>query len=158
VNTFLWNILLALIWVAITEEFTGPNLVIGFVLGYLILGFAQATVATQSPYFRKVWQLVSFLVYFLQEMLLANLRVAYDVVTPTYYMRPAVVAIPLEAKTDVEITLLSMFITLTPGTLSLDVSTDRKVLYIHAMFAADPEALRREIKEGFERRLLELLR
>lgn len=157
-NTFLWNIFLALIWVAITEQFTGPNLVIGFVLGYLILGFAQATVAAQTSYFRKVWQLVSFLAYFLKEMLLANLRVAYDVITPTYYMRPAVVAIPLEAKTDVEITLLAMVITLTPGTLSLDVSTDRKVLYIHAMFAADPEELRREIKQGFERRLLELLR
>jgi multicomponent Na+:H+ antiporter subunit E len=157
-NTFLWNIFLALIWVAITEQFTGTNLVIGFVLGYLILGFARATVAAGSPYFRKVWKLVSFLAYFLQEMLRANLRVAYDVVTPTYYMRPAVVQIPLDAKTDLEITLLAMFITLTPGTLSLDVSTDRKVLYIHAMFAADPEALRREIKEGFERRLLELLR
>lgn len=157
-NTFLWNIFLALIWVAITEQFTGPNLVIGFVLGYLILGFSRATLAAQSPYFRKVWQLISFLVYFLQEMLLANLRVAYDVITPTYYMRPAVVAIPLDAQTDVEITLLAMFITLTPGTLSLDVSTDRKVLYIHAMFAADPEALRQEIKEGFERRILELLR
>jgi multicomponent Na+:H+ antiporter subunit E len=158
VSTFLWNIFLALTWVAITEQFTGPNLVIGFVLGYVILGFARATVATDSPYFRKVWQLVSFLLYFLTEMLLANLRVAYDVVTPTYYMRPAVVEIPLDAKTDLEITLLAMFITLTPGTLSLDVSTDRRVLYIHAMFAADPEALRHEIKQGFERRLLELLR
>jgi len=157
-STFLWNIFLAMVWVAITEQFTGTNLVIGFVLGYLILGFARVTVATDSPYFRKGWQSISFVVYFLKEMLLANLRVAYDVVTPTYYMRPAVVAVPLEAKTDVEITLLAMVITLTPGTLSLDVSTDRKVLYIHAMFAADPEALRHEIKDGFERRLLELLR
>src|SRR5690606_901199 len=96
--------------------------------------------------------------YFLKEMLLANLRVAYDVITPTYYMRPAVVSIPLDARTDLEITLLAMCITLTPGTLSLDVSTDRRVLYIHAMFAEDPDALRHEIKNGFERRLLELLR
>lgn len=157
-NTFIWNIFLALTWVAITEQFTAVNLLTGFVLGYLILGFARVSVATDSPYFRKVWQLIGFLAYFLKEMLLANLRVAYDVITPTYYMRPAVVSIPLDARTDLEITLLAMCITLTPGTLSLDVSTDRRVLYIHAMFAEDPEALRHEIKNGFERRLLELLR
>lgn len=157
-STFLWNIFLALVWAAITETFTGSNLLVGFAIGYVILRFARVAVLSESHYFGKGVQLIRFLGYFLKELLAANFRVAYDVVTPTYYMRPAVVAIPLDAQTDLEITLLAMFITLTPGTLSLDVSTDRKVLYLHAMFAEDPDALRREIKTGFERRLLELLR
>ena len=65
---------------------------------------------------------------------------------------------PLDAKTDAEITLLANVVTLTPGTLSLDVSPDRSTLYVHAMFLESPEALRRDIKEGFEKRILELLR
>jgi multicomponent Na+:H+ antiporter subunit E len=75
-------------------------------------------------------------------------------------MRPGVVAIPLDVQTDAEITLLANLITLTPGTLSLDVSTDRRVLYIHVMYIDndDVEAVRRKIKEGFERRVLEVLR
>jgi multicomponent Na+:H+ antiporter subunit E len=68
------------------------------------------------------------------------------------------VAIPLDVETDVEITLLANLITLTPGTLSMDISDDRKVLYVHAMYVDDPEALRAEIKNGFERRVLEMLR
>jgi multicomponent Na+:H+ antiporter subunit E len=157
-NLFLWNLLLAVIWAAITEKFSGVNLSAGFLLGYGILWFERSIIGQDSNYFRKIWQLVSFTAYFLKELLVANLRVSYDIVTPTLYMRPAVVGVPLAAKTDLEITLLSMLLTLTPGTLSLDVSTDRRVLYIHAMFAGDPDAVVADIKQGLERRLLELLR
>jgi multicomponent Na+:H+ antiporter subunit E len=75
-------------------------------------------------------------------------------------MRPGVVAIPLDARTDAEITLLANLITLTPGTLSLDVSSDRRMLYIHVMYIDndDLEEVRRKIKAGFERRVLEVLR
>jgi multicomponent Na+:H+ antiporter subunit E len=69
-----------------------------------------------------------------------------------------VIGIPLEAKTDLEITVLANLITMTPGTLSLDVSPDRKTLYVHAMYIKNPEALRFDIKENLERRVLELLR
>ena len=70
----------------------------------------------------------------------------------------AIVAVPLDAKTDAEITMLANLITVTPGSFSLEVSADRSVLYVHAMYVDDPETFRREIKNGFERRVLELLR
>jgi multicomponent Na+:H+ antiporter subunit E len=73
-------------------------------------------------------------------------------------MRPAIIAIPLDARTDLEITLLSNLIALTPGSLGLDVSDDRSVLYVHGMFVDDPDAFCRDIKDHLERRLLELLR
>jgi multicomponent Na+:H+ antiporter subunit E len=85
-------------------------------------------------------------------------RVAYDVITPSYYMRPAVVAIPLDARTDAEITLLANLISLTPGTLSLDLSADRRTLYVHGMFVRDRETFVRSIKHGLERRLLGVMR
>ena len=68
------------------------------------------------------------------------------------------VGVPLDATTDAEIALLANLVTLTPGTLSLDVSADRRVLYVHGMFVDDPDELRRAVKQGFERRVLELLR
>ena len=80
--------------------------------------------------------------------------------TPMSYVCPGVVAIPLDARTDVEIALLANLITLTPGSVSLDLSEDRRVLYVHAMYidGGDVEAYRHSIKEGLERRVLELLR
>jgi multicomponent Na+:H+ antiporter subunit E len=156
-NYFLLNILLALAWAALTGEFSPANLVIGFALGYGTL-FVVRRALGPSDYFLKVRQAIGFVLFFLWELILANLRVAYDVLTPRHYMKPRVIAIPLDVRTDAEITALAYFISLTPGTLSLDVSTDKRTLFIHAMYAPDADALRREIKQGFERRLLELMR
>jgi multicomponent Na+:H+ antiporter subunit E len=66
--------------------------------------------------------------------------------------------LPLDARTDEEITMLANLVTLTPGTVCLDVSEDRRTMFIHAMFVNDPDELRNEIKQGLERRVLELLR
>ena len=71
----------------------------------------------------------------------ANIRVAVDVATPASRANPGIVAVPLEARTDAEITLLSNLITMTPGSLSIDVSDDRSVIYVHSMFVDDPESL-----------------
>jgi multicomponent Na+:H+ antiporter subunit E len=156
-NFFFLNIALALTWAALTGNFDPPNLAAGFALGYGAL-FVVRRALGPTDYFLKVWQVIGFALYFLWELILANLRVAYDVLTPRHYMKPRVIAIPLDARTDAEITALTYLISLTPGTLSLDVSSDRRVLFIHAMYAPDADALRREIKNGFERRLLELMR
>jgi len=156
-SALVWNLILAFVWVAMTGNLTPVNLFTGFLLGYVVLLFSHRVVA-RSSYYRKIFDLAGFLLFFLWEMILANLRVAHDVITPTLYTRPGIVAIPLEARTDDEITLLANVISLTPGTLSLDVSDDRKVLYIHAMFIDDEQKLRDDIKNGFERRLLDVLR
>ena len=158
-KAFLWNLLLAFAWTIATGSFTIFNLLSGMAIGFVILWFAQRAVGT-SGYFSKVPQVVGFSVFYLWQLIKSNLRVAYDVVTPTNYMRPGVIAVPLEAKTDAEITLLANLITLTPGTLSMDVSSDRKTLYVHAMYIdhGDLEAAKREIKEGLERRVLKVLR
>jgi multicomponent Na+:H+ antiporter subunit E len=157
VNALLWNLLLALTWVAATGVFTFTNLTVGFILGFMVLFFTRRIVGAPR-YVTKVRQVIGLVFFFLWELLLANLRVAYDVLTPRHRMVPGVIAIPLEARSDSEITILSNLITLTPGTLSLDVSADRKVLYIHAMYIDDPESVRQKIKNGFERRILEVLR
>jgi multicomponent Na+:H+ antiporter subunit E len=154
---FLWHILLALTWAALTGIFTWNNVLIGFIVGYPVLFIAQRSMGS-TTYFHKLGYVLRFAVFYVWELILANLRVAYDVMAPTHRMRPGVVAIPLDAKTDVEITMLANLITLTPGSVSLDVSSDRRFLYLHAMYIDDVEEFRESVKNTIERRVLEVLR
>ncbi len=151
------NVLLALVWTAITGELSLGNLLIGFLLGYIILLFQQEVVG-ESTYYRKLPQLIGFTLYFVKEVIVSSLRVARDVVTPQHTARPGIIALPLDARSDFEISTLASVITLTPGTLSLDVSADRATLYVHCMFVDDPDEMKRSIKNGLERKLLEVLR
>ncbi len=154
---FLWHILLALSWAAITGLFSWSNVLAGFILAYVVLFIAQRAIGSYT-YFRRIDRVLRFAVFYVWELILANLRVAYDVMTPRHRIRPGVVAIPLDARTDAEITLLANLITLTPGSVSLDVSSDRRFLYLHAMYIDDVEEFRQSIKETLERRVLEVLR
>lgn len=157
-DLFIYNILISLLWTLLTGEVSVGNLTLGFVLGYLALTLLYPGAEKKASYFKKSMQFVRFSMTFIKELLVSTWRVAQDVVKPLPYMRPGVIGIPLDAKTDLEITMLANIISLTPGTLSLDVSPDRKTLFIHAMYVGDPDELRKEIKDGLERRLLELLR
>jgi multicomponent Na+:H+ antiporter subunit E len=156
-TVFAGNLLLALAWVAMSGTFSVPNFAVGFVLGYGVLFAARRAIGGTS-YFGKTRGAIGFVLFYAREVILANLRVAYDVVTPTHHMHPGIVAVPLDARTDVEITLLANLITMTPGTLSMDVSDDRSVLYVHGMFVGDPDEFAATVKHDFERRVLELLR
>jgi multicomponent Na+:H+ antiporter subunit E len=110
--------------------------------------------------FYKTPKIGALILFYLKELVMASLRVAYEVLTPKDHMKPAVVAIPLDAKTDLEITLLANFITLTPGTTSLAVSEDRSTLYVYNVYidktSKNNSVL--DIKNGLEKKLLEVLR
>jgi len=153
----LWNVLLALVWLALSGSFSGWNLLFGFVLSYGILAVLERNIPALRGYPQRLSHVAIFLFFFIQEMIRANLRVAFDILTPTVHMQPGVIALELEAKTEFEIMLVANFISLTPGTLSLDVSDDHRMLFIHAMFAQDEAALYASLKT-IERRLLDILR
>jgi multicomponent Na+:H+ antiporter subunit E len=155
---FLTNILLGILWLTLTGDFNFINFAFGIFIGYITLYLTQ--IQSDSQYFTKVPKVFSFIGYFIWALAKANIKLAYDVVTPYkhYHMNAGIVAIPLSAETDVEITFLANFITLTPGTLCIDVSDDRSVMYVHFMYFENEIEARRQIKEGFEKRLLEVLR
>ena len=156
---FLSNILLTLIWVFLTGEYNFNNFLFGFILSFIILWILSGLEDKSSKkYFKIVPRILSFFFFFIWELTKANIQVAYEVVTPKFNMKPGVVALPLDAKSDLEITLLANLITLTPGTLALDVSTDRSVLYVHGMYVENRQEFIEDIKQGFEKRLLEILR
>ena len=155
---FIYNILISMLWALLTGNVSIGNLTIGFILGYFALTLLHPATGAKASYFQKTMQFIRFALFFIKELIVSSYRVAKDVITPLPLVRPGIIGIPLDAETDLEITMLANLITLTPGTLSLDVSPDRKTLYIHAMYLVNADDLRKEIKEGMERRLLELLR
>lgn len=156
-TTLLLNTLLALAWIALTGTFTPTNAGIGFLVGFILLGITQR-VLPESNYFRKVPQVIAFVLFFAWKLIQANLRMVWIVLSPRMSIRPAVVAIPLDVRTYTEVTVLANLITLTPGTLYIDVSEDLCVMYVHTIFVDDLESFRRTIKDGFERRVMEVFR
>jgi multicomponent Na+:H+ antiporter subunit E len=154
----LGNVLLAVTWAAFQGELSLANLLVGQILGYLLLlMLVQGGVLGPSPYIGRVHLAIGLAGFFLWELVLANMRLALDVATPRFRMSPGIVAVPLDVTRDSEILLLSILINLTPGSVALDVSKDRKVMYVHVMYMDSVEAARAEIKDGFERRVLRLL-
>jgi len=156
---FVGNLLLALAWAELQASVTLANLFVGYVLGYLILLLlVRGGVLRESRYVGKVSMAVGLAAFFLRELVMANLRLARDVVAVRQNVRPGIIAVPLDATSDSEILLLTALINLTPGSVALDVSPDRKLLYVHAMYVDTADAARAEIKHGYERRVLLLLR
>ena len=151
------NFLMSLAWASVTGVFSVRNLLIGFLLGFLILLFADRSTEKRS-YTTLVIRVIDFAAFFLWDLIIANLRMAYTVLFPARTMRPGIIAVPLDAKTDAEIMLVANLISLTPGTFTIDVSTDRKTLYVHEMYIDDVELLRNEVKRHYEHRLLRVLR
>lgn len=149
----LGSVLLALAWTALQGEVSLANLLVGYGLGYVILAFLGKGGVMPSTLASRTVHAVRLAGFFVWELLLANVRVAADVLRPRTAIRPAVVAIPLDVTKDGEILLLSMLINITPGSVTIDLSDDRRTLYVHVMHMETPEASRREIKEGFERRV-----
>lgn len=107
---------------------------------------------------RIVWSTELF-VFFLYELVVSSMRVAWDVLTPETKARPSLIVMPLDAKSDLELMLTANIISLTPGTLSIDLSADRTELLIHTMFGGlDPDSEIAALKHGIERRVLRATR
>lgn len=150
-------VLFAAVWAAVTGSLAPHNLILGFLLGLFALWLIRRDFSGSRTAFRPL-KLLSLAVLFIRELALSASRVALMVARPKMDLKPGIFAFPLTVDRDIEITLLANLITLTPGTLSVDVSDDRRYLYVHALDCSDPVALRRDIADGFERKILEALR
>ncbi|MFN3547667.1 MAG: Na+/H+ antiporter subunit E [Mesorhizobium sp.] len=154
---YLANILLALAWMVVTGSATFVNFLFGYALGAGALYLIREQVGSLG-YFARSRRVLSLALLFVYELILSSWRVAMLVVTPDMKLKPGIFAYPLKVDRDFEITLLANLITLTPGTLSVDVSEDRRFLYIHALDCSDPDQVRMDIATGFERKIMEAFR
>ncbi len=156
-SLFILNIVFAAVFTTLLGSGSIGIFLLGFALGYFALWLSQP-LYRETRYFTKLPKTINLTVYFLKELVVSNLRVLWDVITPRHINRPGIIGIPLTARTDLEIFVVANLISLTPGTLSVDLSEDRRTLYVHVMFLYDVESARRDIKNGLERRVLEVMR
>ncbi|MBO6899790.1 MAG: Na+/H+ antiporter subunit E [Rhizobiaceae bacterium] len=156
-SLFLINLLLAIAWAAVSASFTLANLIFGFILSAGALYLIREQVGYVG-YLTRSWRVISLAALFVYELILSAWRVTTLVLSPRMKVNPGIFAYPMKVDRDGEITLLANLITLTPGTLSVDVSEDRRTLYVHAIDCSDVDQTRADIAEGFERKILEAFR
>lgn len=137
-------------------NFDPSNLIFGFILSYFILWLFQKPPRKQK-YFREVPLVIEFVFFFFWEVIVSNIRLTLTILSPKPQLRPAVVAVPLDIKNEAGIVILANLITLTPGTLSLDISSARHFLYVHVYDLDDPEEFVKDIKNNYERRIREII-
>jgi len=140
----------------LSMKFTLINIVFGFLISYAILWLIYGR--HHQSYFKRIPRMLIFMFTFIVQIVKGSLKIAYDIATPKHFMSPGILALPLTAESDIEITLLANIITFTPGTMSLDVSRDRKILYVYSVYINNEEADIADIKNGLERKLLEAIR
>jgi len=154
---FLLNIILALTWAALQGQLDVANIVIGFFVSAGLIYMFQK-MFFPSTYFRKVVLSGKLLLVFLRELIKSNIAVLKVVMSPRIRVRSGVIALPTELTDELALTLLANMITLTPGTLTLDISPDRRYLFVHTLNLDHPETLKQDIQRSFEQYLRELSR
>lgn len=151
------NFFIAFLWMFLTVSFNASTFIVGFLLGALMLWITKGFFPGRF-YMHRVWAVLNLIGLFFKELILANFQVLFLIVQPKMPIKPAIFALPIVLEKDWEITLLSSLITLTPGTLVLDVSEDSKTLYIHALNYGDADEAIDSIKNTFEKAIQEVSR
>jgi multicomponent Na+:H+ antiporter subunit E len=129
----------------------------GFGIGYAFLLVISWNFEDRR-YFEKIPLLLFFAVFYVYELVRSTLEVAWDVLTPSDLTRPGIVRVPLTLQSDFQIAILMNLITFTPGSLSVELSEDKKFLYVHGMFIYDKDKFVESIKKGFEEKIARLFR
>ncbi|MFZ3588240.1 Na+/H+ antiporter subunit E [Bacillus sp. DJP31] len=151
------NSILAFVWMVLVEKFTFGTFFIGYIIGLILLLLFRRFIPGNF-YGGKIMAILKLVFIFLRELLLSNLEVVKIVYRPKLDIQPGIIALPTELKSNWEITLLANLITLTPGTLSISVSTDHQIIYIHAMDIRDKDEIIHSIKHTFEDAIMEVTR
>ncbi|PUB15814.1 Na+/H+ antiporter subunit E [Paenisporosarcina sp. OV554] len=151
------NFFIAFLWMFLTVSFNASTFVVGFLLGAMMLWITKGFFPGRF-YMNRVWAVIKLILLFFKELILANIQVLLLIVQPKMPIKPAIFALPTVLEKDWEITLLSNLITLTPGTLVIDVSEDSKTLYIHAIDYGDADDAINSIKNTFEKAIQEVSR
>ncbi|WP_338750905.1 Na+/H+ antiporter subunit E [Bacillus sp. FJAT-52991] len=153
----LLNFFLAFLWMFLQVSFSSSTFIIGYLIG-LILIYGMRRFFKTEFYMRRVWAVLYLTLLFFKELILANIDVLKVILKPKLDIQPGIFALPTELKSDWEITLLANLITLTPGTLVIDISDDNKVLYVHAIDLPDVQDAIDGIKNSFEKAIMEVSR
>jgi multicomponent K+:H+ antiporter subunit E len=144
---------LIVFWMLLVNEFKIGSLVMATILGVILPLLTAAWWPARPPMPHPV-QLFLYAIMVLWDVIVANFQVAYIILfMPPDRIRSAWITIPLDLRAPEAITLLAGTITMTPGTLTADMSSCGRALLVHCLHAPDPDATRDDIKSRYEARL-----
>lgn len=126
---------------------------LSFIASFVVLWLLSYLL--NRKYFMRIIKIFNLIAFFMKEFIKTNLKLSYEIISIRVHLEPAVVAVPLDIKADLGIMILANLITLTPGTLSLEVSDDRKYIYVHTIYLEGGiEKFKNKIKKGFEQKII----
>lgn len=150
------TLILAIVWTLLQNEVSAGMVVFGIILG-IIIPWMTSIWWPDTPKAFRLGKMATYSIMVIWDIIVANIEVAWIVLTvPISRLKPAWIVIPLELKQPEAITILAGTITLTPGTVSADLSDEGHSLLVHVLHTDDPDGVRDEIKKRYERRLLEI--
>lgn len=139
------NLVLAITWVLLTGTFSLVSLAVGTMLGFVAIAALRGVVGGKR-YVRAVRGILRLSSGFARGLVVANLQLARDVLRPVPPFRTGIVTFDARDLPPVETVLLANLVSLTPGTLTVDAEDDGSVLYVHALYADDPDRIRADIR------------
>lgn len=151
----LGNILLALLWILATGTLTQENFLFGFIISFVILWLITPD-RSRNSYFTLVPKWISFLFFIIWQIIKSNIETLVSSWYSKSRLSPAILKIPLEVKTDAQITFFSHLLNITPGTLVIDISDDKKAMFVHVVHCEDKVKFVDDLKRVFEKRVLDL--
>lgn len=156
---FLLNLFIAMLWLLLNDDPTSDisTFFAGFLVGIVILYVMHRFFGTQF-YLRRVLKIIVLVFIFIKELILSSYSVLKQILTPKLTIKPGIFTYKTELKSDWEITTLALLLTLTPGSVVMEVSEEGNVFYIHAM---DMEQSKKEVIRSigtFERAIMEVTR
>lgn len=151
------NFAITFVWMFLYSSWDLQTFIVGYLVGIILL-YLMRRFFNEPLYVNKLYRFFILSLILLRELILSNIAVIKLVLQPKLSIRPGIFAMETELKSDWEITLLANLITLTPGTLVIDVSNDQKMLYIHAIDIDNIEEEIASIKDTFEKAIMEVSR
>ena len=152
----LLTLILTIVWMLLQNEISAGMIVFGFILG-VIIPWGTSVWWPDTPNSFRVFRMISYSFVVVWDIIVANIEVAWIVLTvPANKLKPAWIVVPLRLREPEAITMLAGTITLTPGTVSADLSDHGRSLLVHVLHTDDPDSIRDDIINRYERRLLEI--
>lgn len=149
------NIIISFMWMFLSESYTFETFIYGYVIGAVLLLFLHR-LFPGTYYLRKVYKVIVLILIFIRELILSNISIVKMVYGPKLNFEPGIFSYPIELKKDWQITLLANLISLTPGTLTVAISEDQSQIFIHAMHIDTIEDSINDIKNTFEKAIMEV--
>ncbi|TGC07909.1 Na+/H+ antiporter subunit E [Methanolobus halotolerans] len=155
-----YAVILGLVWCFVHGTINLNNFVLGFIFAPFIMIPFKPLYNFEHDFsvkrgIKKIPPLARYSFVLITEIIKANIVLAKIVLKPKMDIKPGIIAVPIRTKTELGTTVIANTITLTPGTLTIDISDDRSFLYVHTIDASDPDAVARSIRDGLEKYVLE---